>query len=245
LETLLKDLQQAIASTSGNEEPIIDRRFHKHSQYRYYGLKTAQFRKVLKEFRPKFLALSLQDRLKLSEKLLRVHIGELGHAGIHIISLSTEQLEPLHLSLIDNMVDDFQSWSQVDHLCIDVLKPLLYKYKKETLSLLQKWNHSKNRFKRRASVVAFTRKVGASGGFIEEVLHLCENLVWDSEDIVQKGVGWALKDNLPPAPDKILPYIKDLRRRGVSSTIVLYAIRDLKKEERECILAIKIGSKGH
>jgi 3-methyladenine DNA glycosylase AlkD len=89
------------------------------------------------------------------------------------------------------------------------------------------------------SVVAFTRTVGESGDFTEEMLRLCSNLIWDPEDIVQKGVGWTLKDNLRSAPDRILPYVKDLRRKGVPSTITLYAIRDLKGRKREEVLKIK------
>ena len=88
-------------------------------------------------------------------------------------------------------------------------------------------------------MVTFVRKVAESGEFTDEVIHLCENLIMDREDIVQKGVGWALKDNLRSAPDRILPYIKDLRRRGVSSTITLYAIRDLRGVKRQEVLAVK------
>ncbi|UCG22883.1 MAG: DNA alkylation repair protein, partial [Chloroflexota bacterium] len=58
-------------------------------------------------------------------------------------------------------------------------------------------------------------------------------------DLVQKGVGWALKDNLRGDHDKVLAYVKELRRQGVPSTITLYAIRDLKGEERQAVLAIK------
>ena len=125
----------------------------------------------------------------------------------------------------------------------EVIKPLLARYREDVMSLLEAWNRSSNRFKRRSSVVTFTRKVGESGEFTDEVLRLCENLIWDKEDIVQKGVGWALKDNLRSAPERILPYIEELRRKGVPSTITLYAIRDLKGAERDAILAVKKGSK--
>lgn len=88
-------------------------------------------------------------------------------------------------------------------------------------------------------MVAFTRRVGESGEYTDEVLSLCNNLVWDPEDIVQKGVGWTLKDNLRSAPERILRYVKDLRRKGVPSTITLYAIRDLKGARRNEVLAVK------
>ena len=88
-------------------------------------------------------------------------------------------------------------------------------------------------------MVTFVRKVAESGEFTEEVISLCENLIWDEEDIVLKGVGWVLKDNLRSAPDRIFLYIKDLRRRGVSSMITLYAIRDLRGVKRQEVLAVK------
>jgi 3-methyladenine DNA glycosylase AlkD len=67
---------------------------------------------------------------------------------------------------------------------------------------------------------------------------LCENLLWDKEDLVQKGVGWALKDGMRGARDQVQDYVESLRRRGVSAVITLYAIRDLKGTERQEILKI-------
>ncbi len=239
IESIITDLRRAIESITGCRKPAPERRFHKHDQYLSYSLKTPDFHRLMKEYRPRFLELGLKKRLKLAERLLHEHIGELGHAGITVLALSVEQLQPRHFSALDSMADDFRSWSHVDGFGIGVAGPLLLKFRKETLSLLEDWNRSPNRFRRRASVVVFTRQVAESGKFTEEALRLCENLIWDEEDIVRKGIGWALKDNMHSAPKRILSYVKDLRRRGVSSTITLYAIRDLNPEQRQKVLTIK------
>ena len=238
-ESLIGDLHDRIKTVAGSQHPRPERRFHKHNEYLSYGLTTPNFRNIMKEFRPRLLSLSLKERLELAAQLLGYHIGELGHVGIHVVSIGVEELRPIHLPQLDRLADDFRSWSHVDHFCSEVMKPILLEYREEVLSLLWDWNGSSNRWKRRGSVVVFTRDVGESGAFTDEVLRLCDNLISDEEDIVQKGVGWALKDNLRSAPDRIVAYVKDLRRRGVSSTITLYAIRDLKGREREAILAIK------
>jgi 3-methyladenine DNA glycosylase AlkD len=242
-EKLIADLHQAIKNTTGRHHPVSDRQFHKHDEYLSYGLKASEFRNILREFRPQFLKLSCQERMDLASRLLQEHIGELGHVGLHIVTLSVKDLGPRHFEYLDDLPEHFRSWSHVDHLSLGVIQPLLWRYRKETLEMLEERSRSPIRWKRRASVVTFVRKVAESGEFTEDVIHLCENLIWDEEDIVQKGVGWALKDNLRSAPNRIFPYIKDLRRRGVSSTITLYAIRDLKGVKRQEVLAVKRNTK--
>ena len=88
-------------------------------------------------------------------------------------------------------------------------------------------------------MVAFVRKIGSSGEFTDIVLKFCDNLIWGKEDLVQKGVGWALKDNMPSARKRVLDYVKALRQKGVSSVITLYAIRDVKGKEGQEVLKIK------
>ena len=86
----------------------------------------------------------------------------------------------------------------------------------------------------------FARKIGEEGEYVDFLLELCDNLIWDTEDLVRKGVGWALKDNIiGKNRKKILDYVKKLRKMGVSSTITLYAIRKIKGKERKAILSIK------
>jgi 3-methyladenine DNA glycosylase AlkD len=239
LSKLLTGIHEAVRAYGSSPEPTPERRFHKHDEYVSYHLYATELRAVWKEFRPRLVGLSVDERLELASLLLAQHIGELGHIGIGLIALSSDGIGPQHFDYFDHLLDHFRSWSHVDSFSADVVRPLLRRHRKATLKLLRQWNRSSNRFKRRMSVVAFTRKVGESGDFTEEMLRLCDNLIWDPEDIVQKGVGWTLKDNLRSAPDRIIPYVKELRRKGVRSTITLYAIRDLKGPKRAEVLKIK------
>jgi 3-methyladenine DNA glycosylase AlkD len=238
-DDLALDLQRAIEEAAGRTLPEPETHYHKGDVYLNYGLRAPEFWKIMKAFRPRFLALPLDRRLALAEELLAKQVGELGHAGIHILALSADDLAPEHFQYLDRLVDYFRGWSHVDHFCGDVMQPLLRRYPQESILLHRRWNVADNKWRRRASVVTFTRKVGESGRFTDQVLALCDGLIWDAEDLVQKGVGWALKDNMRGNHEKVLAYVKELRRQGVPSTITLYAIRDLKGEERASVLAIK------
>lgn len=146
---LIADIHGAIKTTTGRDHPVPDRDFHKHDEYLSYGLKASEFRKIMKEFRPQFLKLSWQERMDLAMQFLEEGIGELGHAALHIIALSVKDLGPGHFAYLDGLPEHFRSWSHVDHLALEVMQPLLWKYRKETLELLDDWSHSQQRLNRR------------------------------------------------------------------------------------------------
>lgn len=214
------------------------RRWHKEPVVSY-GFDKSDMKKVHSKFDDTFCELSLEEGIALAGKLIMSGNSTLIHIGLHLLGLRREELDPAHFKFFDEFVDHFVGWGNVDHLCGSVLKPMLERHPEEVIGLLRRWNRSDNRWKRRASVVVFTRRVAKGGRFIDEALDLCENLLWDEEDLVRKGVGWALKDNMRADKERVLRYVRSLRRRGVSSVITLYAIRDLKGEERTDVLSIK------
>ena len=241
LEGLRRAVLEALIERASPDWAVRSHWAHKNPDYVSYGLATPEVRRIIRSFGNSFEELDLQERLCLADELLGAGIEEQAQVANYLLSLSTDALEPTEFEWLDRCVDRFHSWSVTDDFCINVLQPLLWRHTEEILQLLEKWTRSDNRWKKRASVVAFVRKAGESGEFVDHLLGLCETLIWDVDDLVQKGIGWALKDNMRGVRDKIIAYVKELRVRGVPSTITLYAIRDLKGQERREILAIRRG----
>lgn len=213
------------------------RKWHKE-QVVTYGFDKADMKKVHSRFDGHFYKLRLEEAIELAGKFIKSGNSTLIHIGIHLLSLRRESITPAHFKFFDEFIDHFVGWGNVDHFR-SVLQSMLDRYPQYVVELLRKWNRSDNRWKRRASVVVFTRRIAKEGKFIDETLDLCEHLVWDEDDLVRKGVGWALKDTMRADKERVLSYVKSLRRRGVSSVITLYAIRDLKGKERKDVLSIK------
>ena len=237
--TLAREISEAIAAVA-SREPTAGTIFNKPGEeYVAYGITAPDLRRAWKPFRSRILDLAPDERLDLAAQLLAAHVGEIGHTGIHVLALGVPEIGPKDFPALDRMLDDFRGWSHVDDFCGSVLQPLLERYPDAVLKLLDGWTRSPNRWKRRSSVVAFTRKVGESGRYTDTALDFCGRLAFDREDLVQKGVGWALKDCLRGAPERVLAFVKELRRRGAPSTVTLYAIRDLGGQKREEVLAIK------
>ncbi len=212
------------------------RRYHKYGGHRSFGVPSAVREELFKRYKPAIGELSCHDALALAGRLAKMKIEDTVMAGNFILREKQDCFNKSDLSFLDRYADNFCSWSTTDDFCIDVLQPILSKYPKETIRLLEKWNRSKSIWKRRASVVAFVRNIGKSGRFTKDALKLCDNLISDKEDLVQKGIGWCLKDIMRGDKKKVLEYIKRLRKQGAPATITLYAIRNLSKPERTCIL---------
>ena len=235
------DVVNYIKGISRPEKVKLSRRWDKETDYVTYGLSASDYTDLYAVFNPRFLALDLDERLRLSDKWAKSGNSTLVHLGVHLLRLSTRAhiLRPAHFGFLDEFLEYFRGWGNTDLFCGVVLQPLLEVYTDEVIELLRRWNVSENKWKRRASVVTFTRRTAKSGKYIDVALSLCDNLIWDEEDLVRKGVGWALKDIMRADKERVMDYVKDLRRKGVSSTITLYALRDLKGEERQRVLSIK------
>lgn len=231
---IVKDLE----SLSDKSRAEKDKRYHKKG-YKSYGIKIPQAKKVFQQYKHQIKELSFNDRLSLAEPFYKSGYAEEGRIGNAVLILSITDIKPDSYSIIDKLLSYFNNWDEVDDFSINITQPLLEKYSEETLKLLSKWNKSDNMWKRRASVVAFVRKAGESGKYTKQVLNFCDSLINDKEDLVQKGVGWALKDAMRGDRKAILNYVKNLRRRGAPSTIILYAIRDLKGPDRQQVLDVK------
>ncbi len=235
---LAAEITRALATAAGRPARRVNER---HWDYLAYGIRADDLRRIARRFRGRCAGLTVHEMLSLAQRLLGEAPIEPGHVGLILLGDRAPELTPDHFAELDAIAGLCKGWSHVDHMSAALTMPLLRAHKAETLGLLYSWNKSPNPLKRRASVVAFTRKAGESGAYTDEVLELCENLVWDTEDTVRKGVGWALKDNLRSAPERVTAYVKDLRRRGVSAVVTLYAIRDLRGPARSEVLAVRPG----
>jgi len=239
MKNLYKKIYDDLVKHKNKTGAELDKRYHKYDGYKSWGLSSPEFANVMKKHKKTIRDLTCDEILELSKMFYKTKISEPIFAGTFVLENRLDCLNKKWLPFFDEVLEYFISWGTIDDFCIDVLQPVLLEYPKETLRFLKKWNQSKNMWKRRASVVAFVRKIGESGKFTDEALALCENLIWAKEDMVQKGVGWCLKDVMRGDKKKVFDYVKKLRKRSVPATITLYAIRDLKGKERSEILTIK------
>ncbi len=168
--------------------------------------------------------------------MIESEFGEQQSLALFILEPHYGYFTPDRFGELDHYVRCLHGWSKIDSYTGSLLRNILFEHPDELLEVVDRWNGDPDLWLRRASVVLFTRKVARSGRFTDVALDFCEALLEDAEPLVKKGVGWALKDLMRSDKDRIIEYVIDLRSRGVSSLITLYAIKDLKGEERARVL---------
>jgi 3-methyladenine DNA glycosylase AlkD len=208
-------------------------------RYKGHGVRARQKQAIFKSYRRQINALSTDQSLALAKRLIHSGYGEQQHIALFILEPLSGYFVPEHFDQLDRFVRQLHGWSKIDSFTGSLLRDVLFAHPAEMLTLVETWNQEPDPWLRRASVVLFTRKVALSGQFNDAGLRFCHTLRHAPEDLVQKGVGWALKDMLKSDRPRLLNYIRDLREQGVSSTITLYALNDVSGDERKKILAVR------
>lgn len=208
-------------------------------RYKAYGVRSPEKKQIFKTFKSAIRTLDQDDQIKLAERLIQSGYGEQQTLGLFILQPLAHTFTPDRFSQIDRWVHHLHGWSKVDEFAGTFLRDVLIQQPEPFLNLVRKWNQDADMWLQRMSVVLFTRKVAKSGRFTDFALEMCHNLIESNEDLVQKGVGWVLKDLMKADKNRILNYVHQLREQKVSSTITLYAIRDLKGDERKAFFEEK------
>ena len=93
------------------------------------------------------------------------------------------------------------------------------------------WTKSKNRWKRRSAAVSLIQEA-KRGRQTETIFHICDLLLGDSDDMVQKGVGWLLKETYPQRPREVLDFLEGWRARAPRLVLRLAAEKMSPKDRR-------------
>lgn len=193
-------------------------------------------KRFISGLRSDFSNLDTSQKVDLTKRLIGSGYGEQKSVAIALLEKVPGYFTPDRFDLLEELVAGLHGWSKIDAVTSSLLRRILESHETEFLDLLRSWNGSEDLWLRRASVVMFTRKVAKMGRFKTVAIANCSALIHDPEHLVQTGVGWCLRDLMRWHKEEILSYVLELRRKGVSSKITLYALRDIKGEERKAIL---------
>ena len=111
--------------------------------------------------------------------------------------------------LFESWLDRISSWADHDALVHYLVAPMVAS-KPARAKTVFRWAKSPNRWKRRAACVALIRGARARM-FFPEITKFSDSLLADQDDMVQKGLGWLLRETAKYDARRTLPYLIKIR----------------------------------
>jgi len=133
-------------------------------------------------------------------------------------------------------VDYINNWDLVDLSAPKIVGGFLLDNKK-SLFILKNWSNSKNIWIRRIAVLStftFIRQKRS-----KEILSLAKILLKDKHDLIQKAVGWMLRELGKTLGEKILLDFLDQNAKQMPRVMLRYSLEKLSDKQRKFYLSLK------
>jgi len=146
-----------------------------------------------------------------------------------------KQYIPDDISVIYQWVSVYvNNWASCDTLCNHSVGTLLMKFP-ALINNLKEWTASENRWVKRAAAVSLIIPA-RKGLFQNEIFEIADSLLYDKDDMVQKGYGWMLKSASQSNQDAVFDFVM-ARKKDMPRTSLRYAIEKMPQELKALAMA--------
>ncbi len=182
-------------------------------EIRSHGWYTADLRRAMRLCRQEILRdREFQFLVQVADRLFSGSVLEEKIAAVFLLeNLDAKRAEP-EFELFETWLDRISSWADHDALVHDLIAPMLVA-KPIRAKAVFRWARSKNRWHRRAACVALIRGARARM-FFAKIVKLSNFLLADQDDMVQKGLGWLLRETAKFDAKRTVPYLMKIRERA-------------------------------
>jgi 3-methyladenine DNA glycosylase AlkD len=199
------------------------------------GWYTGELRKVAVRFRRTILReLGLPFLLQVADRLFCGRMLEEKVFAVFLLEKTTGEFADAEFRLFESWLPRISSWADHDALVHYLIAPMVAA-KPSRASNVFRWAKSRNRWHRRAACVALIQGTRRKM-FFPEIKRLSALLLSDEDDMVQKGLGWLLREAAKYNAKRTVPYLMSIRQRA-PRLVLRTACETLPATTRKKILA--------
>lgn len=205
------------------------KRFFKE-EIRCYGTRTAAVITLAKKYWKEVRDRPKPEVFALCEELYRSGYMEESFIVSEWAHSLSGKYERDDLNVFRHWIDTYiTNWASCDGFCNHTLGDFVELYP-DSVKELKRWTQSENRWMRRAAAVSLIVPA-KHGKFLLESMEIADLLLTDTDDMVQKGYGWLLKEASRKHSGEIFDYVMK-NKRQMPRTALRYAIELLPHEMR-------------
>jgi 3-methyladenine DNA glycosylase AlkD len=180
------------------------------------GWYTAELRKFAVRFRRSIVReRGMEFLVHVADELFAGRILEEKVMAVFLLEKQTKNFGGDEFQRFASWLDRVSSWADHDALVHYLLAPMVVADSARCREVFQ-WAKSPNRWRRRAACVALIR--GArERRFFAEIERLSTQLLNDGDDMVQKGLGWLLRETAKADPTRAVPHLMKIREKAAAT----------------------------
>ena len=150
--------------------------------------------------------------VQVADELFSGEVLEEKIFGIFLLENQTGSFGDSEFKLFTSWLDRISSWADHDGLVHYLIAPMVLGKPSRSKEVFR-WAKSPSRWKRRAACVALIRGVREKK-FFPETVRLTAMLINDQDDMVQKGLGWLLRETAKYDSKKTVLYLMTIRAKA-------------------------------
>ena len=178
-----------------------------------HGWYTADLRRACVGFRRELQKdRGLDFQVEVADRLFTGSVLEEKVAAVFLLEKLRSEFGDHEFTLFESWLDRISSWADHDGLVHYLISPMVASKPART-KIVFRWAKSPDRWHRRAACVALIRGARAKM-FFPEIKRLSNSLLNDKDDMVQKGLGWLLRETAKFDPENAVPYLMKIRDRA-------------------------------
>ncbi|HVP95710.1 DNA alkylation repair protein [Methanoregula sp.] len=231
MDPVIVRIRQELDSLADEKTRITSQRFFKE-EISCYGIKTPVVTALAKKYWKEIKHWEKREIFALCEELYRSGKIEESFVVSTWAYALADRFDKKDLAIFQRWIDTYiTNWASCDGFCNHAMGEFFERYP-ECMEELHTWARSENRWMRRAAAVCLIVPA-KHGKFLPEAIGIAKLLLNDSDDMVQKGYGWLLKEASRKHTREVFDFVVQ-NRKVMPRTALRYAIelmpKDLKVE---------------
>jgi 3-methyladenine DNA glycosylase AlkD len=179
---------------------------------------------------------TIEDAMRLADALMRDPYLETKSIGIEVVARYRKSFTPRLLPswkrwLAGNLS---ANWATTDQICGLLIGPLVADHP-PLIPVIRTWAIHRNMWVRRASAVALLPAI-RRGLALDAAYEVAKLLHQDKEDLIQKAVGWMLREAGKKDQSRLERYLR-VEGGTIPRTTLRYAIERFPPKKRQSLLA--------
>jgi len=178
-------------------------------------LKTQDVRAVRRDFSKRLAKADSDFVLKLALNLLKLSAFEFRFIAYELVQHHRAAVSSLDGATLEKLGKGMNSWTAVDCFSCYLAGPA-WREQQIADTVVRRWSHSRNRWWRRAALVAtvpLNNKTRGGAGDSLRTLEICRLLIDDRDPMVIKALSWALRELAKRDPHSVGKFLKEERDR--------------------------------